>query len=232
MNEDNADNAASESTDSINNVKAEFTRKMGNIDQKLADMQKLNEQLLASLSTISQPKPPQRTSESANKELEDLYYKDPVAYADAIEARALAKVRKEQSDVIAASQRQQAAVNALVAEFPELTQADNEFKSRAIEIYNSMSDDEKSSPAAYKSAVYTAAAELGMKPKSKRTDDDNFQFGSSGSKGATKPPRRREDEIDERTIEFAELIGRPVHDKEYRERLKKAGSRKNWNKYR
>jgi hypothetical protein len=209
--------------DPLVNLKAELNRKVSNTESKLEQFQKTQEALLAKLSELTAPK----AAPKAEKEesLADLVYTDPEKYAAIIEERAEKKILGQISRQQAQMAKTQSVLSELQAEFPELSSQDHELTKKAVEVYNSLPDDEKSSSLAYKVAVKQAALDLGYKPKSKRPVDDEPSFGpSSGSR-----PRRNK--LDSATEQLASMFGLNTSDPKVKERLVKASNRE-WNKYR
>lgn len=221
--------------DPFNNIKQEFGRKLGNVESKVEDLAKANQALLAMLQqTISSPRQEVVNSTTTEDDLEELWYKDPAAAARKIEERAtkaieakLAKAQEQQS-------RQNATIQALVRDYPELNDESHPLTKKAIEIYMSMDDADKVSPAAYRLAVKEAAYELGVKPLKKRTDDEIDSFSVSSSLGSSRGSSRRgsgKEELDPKTIAFAQMMGLDVTNPKTIESLKQRAKRSNWNKF-
>lgn len=201
------------------NLKAEMNRKFDNITTELTEQRKLNEALLARMS--------QATAKPAEREpdLSELIYSDPKRYTELMEQRAEARIMQR----LDTNQRKVNVINQLVNEYPETADAAHPLTKKAVEIYNALPDDEKTSPAAYRAAVSEAAMSLGFKPKSMRPADDEPSMGT----GPTDGRRRRAGKtgLDPSTAEFARIMGLDVDgDAKLRERLEKRAQR-NWNKY-
>lgn len=210
------------SAEDIKNVKAEFDRKLGNIE-------KTNQALLAQLQVLAQPKPPVREAPT-KKPLKDLWYDDPDAAAKEIAAKAtndtLAQIRAEN----AVQQKKGNVIQGLYREYPELQDYDHPLTTKAVELFEKMTDEEKANPIAYKLAVKEAAEELDIKTKAKRKpkeDDDAFSLG--GGKGGDKPARsKKSGELDPKTVAFAKLVGLNTDDEKVLTSLKQKADRKNW----
>lgn len=208
------DSSAQAGGPTIENIKGEFTRKT---DQLTAQVNKLAETNAALLKQIESLRSPQPNAVPKEKPLEDLLYDNPAEAVRQIEERAEKRVlsKIEQRDQAKAKQTQ--AINELYSEFPEFSDQDHDLTKKALEIYGKMDDAEKADPKALKLAGYQAAVDLGVKPRSKRTDDDSFSFGSGG----TKPGRgKKSDKLDPAVEEFARLMGLNVDDQKVQERLK------------
>lgn len=194
--------------DPIKNLKAEMNRKLENT----------NAQLQALLAAINTQNKPAAAPEVAAKKVS--VFDDEDAYAARIKAETAAEIKREFAIQQAQQTKQAQTINQLVADFPELTQQDHALTKRAVEIYNSLSDDEKQSPIAYKAAVKEAALELDLKPKSKRqaSSKENDTFALGGNTAGTKRPAPTS-EVDKVRESLAEAFGLKVTP-ELKERLK------------
>lgn len=199
--------------DEFKNYKAESNRKLANIDAQL-------QQLLASVKpapTSSTPAPTKKIS----------VFEDEDAFAARISDETERRIEARISANSAAQARHQAVVQSIITDYPEAGDNDSDLHKRAQEIYASFSDDDKSSPLSMKTAVVSAAAEIGLKPKSKRSSktDDSFSLGSSTRSSG---PSNRSSGLDEATIEFARRLGRPVDDPKYLAKLKETAKQGAW----
>lgn len=205
--------------DPIQNVKAEMNRKFDNLTNELRS-------IASKLST-----PPQQTqTQPQKKKLADLAITDEDAFERELETRVAEKASTIISQHQTAQAKQQAVIGSLVAEFPELSSADHDLTKRAVEIHNTLSDEERANPAvAYKLAVQNAAIELGIRPKSKRTQSsEDFSLGSSsGPRPGRKPAGS---DIDPNTEAFAQMLGLNTSDPKVKERLK-ARSKRQYGKW-
>lgn len=230
---DNSGGDDSSSNDSSQkNVQAEFYRKT----EKLAEQQNaLNQKLEQIASMLTQQQRPQQSSSNQSEEdLEALAYKDPKAYARVVREAAAAEAGR----IVDARMNQQSQANSVLAqlgnEYPELADSTSDLTKRAVDIYKSLSPSEQATASAYKVAVRDAAAELGILPKAKRkSGGDDFTMGSSSSsQGASRSGNQRKSEdVDVRTLAFAEAVGLNIKDKGVVDRLKQRATRKNWGKY-
>lgn len=222
-----ADNAAA---DPINNVKAEFGRKIGNVEAQMAQLAQTNQQLLAQIQQIATSKAPA----VPEADIEDLWYKDPRKAKEMIqretEERIDAKLTQRQQEMT----RQNATIASLVKDFPELNDENNALTKRAVELYTKMDDYEKKSPTAYKLAVKEAALELDVKPLSKRVqnDTDSYSMGGNSTPSEGRPSRgSKRDQVAPETLQFAKLMGLNTDDPKVIESLKSRSQRKNWNRF-
>lgn len=213
--------------DPIKNVKAEFDRKLGNYDQKFATLEQNTNQLL---NYVKQMQTPAKAAAPAAK-LEDVWLDKPDEAASRVVDMATAAIRQEINAREATNTKVATTIQKLVSEFPELSSADHELTIKANEMYNAMSDDDKTSPVAYRAAVNSAALDLGYKPKASRTDEYEDAFALRGGNSATRNTRRdRSPSIAPETLEFAALVGLDTEDKGVQERLK-ARTQRNYTKW-
>lgn len=203
--------------DEIKNLKAEVNRKLDNTN---AQLNALLEQMKKS--TAPAPKKPEAPQKKVS------VYEDEDAFAENIRKETKKEILEEIGKANQMNARQQSTIASLVKDFPELNDGDSELTKKAVEIFNSMGDDEKSSPVAYRAAVKEAALELDLKPKGKRrasedSGDDSFTLGNgrSGDRRSDSPKK-----LDRRTAIFAEALG--VDTKKVEARLNKRKSFTRW----
>jgi hypothetical protein len=217
-----------DSVELLKNFKAEMDRKMSN----LADT---NARLIQQLESMKTPAkaPPKRETDD---ELADLLIDNPKEYARLIKQQAKEEVLAEVSSMGQRQAKEASTIRQLTQEFPELQFDDHPLTKKAVELYSQLPEDEKSSPLAYKIAVKDAAQELGIKPRSKRSDDevdaDAFQMGGGGATSTrTRGKAKSKDELDEVTLAFSKALGRNTDDPKVKERIAKYSQRKNWMRY-
>jgi hypothetical protein len=213
-------NASDAGADPLTQFKAEFSRKTDGLKSEIAELKSATSVLVEALSRTAQKPAAAAKSEES---LTDLMYSDPERYAQIIEERAVGRVAKQQE----AQMRTQQVIGELHNEFPELNDTQSPLTKKAVEIYSSLSDEEKRSTTSYKLAVKEAAAELGVKPRSKRTDEENFSSGSYSSGGTRRP---KADKLDPGVIAWAERLGVDHTDPDVRSRLIERSKRK-WSSY-
>lgn len=199
----------------IENIKGEFSRKH---DALAAQVTKLAETNAALLQQIQALKSPQPKPEPKEKPIEDLLYDNPAEAVQKITQKVRGDIKRELDEERTTQQRQTKAINELYSEFPEFSDQEHDLTKKALEIYGKMEDAEKADPKALKLAGYQAAVEMGVKPKSKRAqDDDSFSFGGTSQGGR---PRRDSSKLDPAVTEFAKLMGLNMDDQKVMERLK------------
>lgn len=214
--------------DLVKNTKAEFDRKLGNFESQVKQLQDTNNALAQKLDGLKPVAPV-----AAVKPLRERFYEDEESTLRSIKDEAKAEAKAEMNSVIQTQQT----VGEMVAQYPELSDDNNALTKKAKEIHANLPAHLQGTPYAVRIAVREAAADLGIVTKSKRkeeivVEDDAAVGGAGQGGGSAKSRREKEGEMDDRTLQFAELLGRPVDDEKYIERLKKVGQRKVWTKYR
>lgn len=207
--------------DEIKNLKSEMNRKIDNLS-------KTNEQLLAQLNNMAKSFQPPKKPETPQQNKKASVFEDEDAFANSIKEQAKAELREEINKANQLTSKQQQTIATLVKDFPELNDGDSDLAKRAIEIFNSMPEDERVSPVAYKAAVKEAALDLDIRPKSKRKSsegesDDSFTLGSRSSE---RPRESGPKKVDRRTALFAEALGVDV--KKVEQRIQKRKSFTSW----
>lgn len=229
MSDENTPENKQKGDDTFQNLKKEMDRKLSSQEAKLSELAEANKALLAKLSSMTQPKPLM-----IEDDIEKAWYEDPKAAAakikEATKAEIIAEVNRNQELQARTSQTLQA----LVSDYPELNDPNNELTKKAVEIYNALPADERVSPSSYRLAVKEAASDLGVVPVKRRKsqEDDSFTMSPSSSAYATKQgtSKSRKGDVDPRTIAFAQLVGLDVNNEQVMENLK-AKSKRNWSKY-
>ncbi len=226
MAEDNNEGTASSEAqapaeDRVKNLQAEFSRKQGNLESKL---DAINQQL-QQMQLLNQPAAPAATSSRP----------DPILAPDEYERYMESKLEAKVSAKLETQQRQQAELGALVNAYPELTDQSSDLTREALRIYNSMSAAEKSNPLAYKSAIQSAALDLGILPKHKRqankVANESDDLGAGSSNNSQSRQGKKQAKLDAATLAFAQALGRPTDDPEYIKKLEKHASRQSWGRY-
>lgn len=223
----------------IDQVKAEFARKTDNI---LAQIEKQNVQMQEALAAMTAAQN-QRTQQPQNdpgktiaEELEQLSMNNPAAYAARVAELATNQALAAQDRVNQAANQRRSAENKIIGElvtdYPELNDNTSELYRAAMKSYEKLSSQDKLNPLAMKSSIRDAAAELGVIPMKKRKVDDPDTFVAPGSMGGGRERTPRKEKLSQDTLAFAELLGRPVNDDNYRKSLEATAQRKSWTKYR
>lgn len=223
-----------EGSDAIQQLKAETNRKLSSITEQMGDLKKASDLLLERLSQSQAPASSVKTEES--EDLSSLMYSDPAAYARRIEERAEKRIMSNLQNQNAAVAKQNAVLSELTYDYPELGDKNSALTKRAVEIYGQLPVEDRSSPLSYRLAVKEAATELSVKPRSKRTEDDeNFMGSSSG--GSRRGERSKKDKVDPNTELWAEALGdqfrelgHDYNDNVVKERIAKRAQR-SWSKW-
>lgn len=220
-----AEQEGGSSADQNKNLKAEFDRKLGNVDQQMAEIKSATNQLLSFVQKLN------KAPAAPAPKLEDVWLDKPDAAAAAVVDMAVHAIDQRLEAREAVTQKRATTIQRLVSEFPELSSNDHELTIKANEIYNSLSDEDKTSPIAYNAAVKEAALDLGYMPKSKRTDEYEEAFALRGGNTTTRNTKRsREPSIAAETLELAAMMGIDTENKEVVDRLKVRAKRdyKKW----
>ena len=231
---DNENVEGDETQDPIKQLKGEFARKMANSEKELQKLASTNAQLLAGLSAIEQrlaPKPKEQEVEEL-----DPYSPD---FVEKVTAKAASAAVNAVNKVNSTEQARQQVIGQLVQQYPELTDNSSKLHQRAVQIFDSMSPEERATAAGYRAAVLQAANEEEIKPMSKRKraseeDDESFTMSSSSSRGASDGSRDRNKKttkLSEATKEFAKLMGLNMNDEKQVKSLEKRAQRTKWNRY-
>lgn len=222
--------------DPIKNLHAEFSRKTSKLTQENLRLSQQLEQVVSLLQQQQAPSKAAASSQSEDGDLEDLAFSNPKAYAQKVTQRATQEASRVVSQQMQQQQQSQAVLNQLVNDYPELSDSNSELTTRAVEFYKQLSEQERTSPSAYKIAVRDAAADLGVLPKSKRkgggSDDYTMSSSSSsGMSGGKSQNRQRDAEVEQKSLAFAKLLGMDINDKKVVERIKQRSQRKSWGSY-
>jgi len=215
-------NESSQNEDPMKNLKSEFDRKLKNLEanasEKMDALTKANTELLQRLAP--QPKP-------AEPEDDDLWLTDPGTAKENLRKQILAEVRQEAATAQQATQVQQTTYNEMAKSFPELYEPNSPLVRKANEYFSKVAAEQKTDPNVIEASILKAAMEIGLKPVSKRTKSDTDDFVAGSSKKTAKAGGEMPDTM----MQFAKLLGQPVDDPKYIERLRKHASRKNWMNY-
>lgn len=234
-NENPADSGAGSPSDkgerTTDSVVAEFARKTSKLAEENAALSQKLDQLTA---LIQQQRTGGNSSAQATGDdeanLEELIYKDPKAYAKAVEARAVRKADEMINSRLQTQNEAQSVLAQLAADYPELNDSSSELTKKAVSIYNSLPANQRSNPLAYKIAVRDAAADMGVLVKSKRkqSNSDDFAMDSGSGGSSSRPQSKGSEKVDNRSLAFAELLGLNVNDEKVVKRLQERSKRKNW----
>lgn len=204
----------------LKNLKSEMNRKLGNIDEMF---KKSQEELFQKISALQKPAP--QAAPKENADLAELIYRDPEKYAQVVTERAKNQITKELEEKSTRQAAQTQVINSLYKDYPELGDDAHELTQLAIKKFNESSKGDNS-PSAYKAAVYEAALELGVKPKSKRPTDSDEDFSVGGGGQRSQRGSRKKDELSEEVREAAAIFG--VDPERVKARMSKRKSFTRW----
>jgi hypothetical protein len=174
-------------------------------EQRFAAMQDLivqnnRQQVAASASPVAEPIDPY-APDYADKLASSLEQK--------LDAKLVARER--------ATMERQSAISELASDYPELANPESALAKESIKVLAQLDPSIKNSAIGYKLAVREAAAKSGILPKAKRTSaSDDFSLSNSNS--ASKPTSKKV-EVDNKTLEFAQLMGLNTSDEKLLKRL-------------
>jgi len=227
-NDSSSDESTDKPVDPIKQIKSEFGRKQDNV---MNELNALKVQLGQIADTVIHAAAAKNKPEQ-DENIDPIV--DPKGYKESIKK----ELRKEMDQSLGMERERNTVLSTLVSQYPELQRNDSELTQTALRIYNSLSASEKASPSGYKVAVMQAAQEVGVLPVNKRkqsqSESDDFTLSNSNTSVRQKPSERAKDEkIDDKTLEFAKLLGRPTSDPKYIDSLKKTitNRRKSWSRF-
>ncbi len=223
MSDENKGNAPAEGRSIVEiekELKAEMNRKLDGLKSELQQStnqtQAMMDQYLAAINARaagSQAAP-------AAKKLADLQYEDPDAYEREIENRA-ARIANEIVDrKLSSSNATQTVINSLASEYPELKDINSELSQEALKVYQTLPKHLQGTPEGTRMAIREAAALSGVVPVSKRKASESEEFSVSSGSPSRRASSKKED-VDDKTLVFAQAIGLNTNDPKILENLKK-----------
>lgn len=210
--------------DPIHNLKSEMNRKIANLEES-------NQKLLSTLESIKTAVAPKQAPAAPKKELSDLLYEDPNAFVETVVNAAVTKSAEATNKQQQMEYRKNNVITQLYNDYPELGDANDPLTKKTLEIYQSLPEDERQSPMAYKLAAREAATELGVAPKSKRPKQDVDDFTGVGTGGGGRTSRKKQEaEQDQAILEVAAAFGLDTNDEKAKDRLL-GRKKRNFNRY-
>jgi len=249
MSNENDSIESSESTDSnsqpdpIKNLKAEFNRKLENI-QKLTEQTSQEsaqalQQISSQISSMNQPKVETVNTDS----LEDLRYTDPDLYLEKKEAALEKKIEDKVLGKVEVQTQKTSTINQLLSDYPELKDQASALYKKAVSISSQMNPNVNNTAEGYKLAVREAALELDLLPINKRRseeieeeeemEDNMDEFiggGGGGSKSSSRNKNKKSKDLDQKVAITAEVFGVNPDDPEVRKRLIE-NQKRDWKKW-
>ena len=205
-------------------MKAEFDRKLSGVTDALSQSNAQIQQQLQQLILSMQPKATQ------SQEPEDFYSTNPREYKEKIKAEVLAETSKMQQEAVRKQTTLNSAIHTLSQEYPEIQAAGSDMQRAVLDAHNALPEYLRETSEGYELAVQRAAAKTKTKPKSQRGSSSSDDFSMSSSAPA-KRDKKKDSGISDNMLDLARLLGRPVDDPKYKERLEKTAQRKSWKKY-
>jgi hypothetical protein len=155
-------------------------------------------------------------------------------FAEKVALKAAQEAARIAEGKIAAERARQAVIGTLAMDYPELGNTNSEFSQAMVKAHNQLSASLKETPEGYRLAAREAAAQLGIVPKSKRKESDDFSMSSSNSTKSTPTKPAKKVELDDLELGAAELLGLNVNDKKLIENMTKHKEQRqgSWTKYR
>lgn len=208
-------------------------------DQLAATQSDFSKKLDSVLAKLDQATAKQAANQVPEDDIETLMITNP--------KKAYEKIKAEVSNEVHASVNSQnnavmefnQTFSTLASEYPEIADQSSKLYARGKQLLAEFSNGKANDAAALERAVLKAATEQGvlpMKHRAQQSNDDDTYSGSGNSSSSNDNGRRKsskKDDLDPRTIDLARLMGRPVDDPKYIERLKDIQKKRNgnWKKY-
>ena len=185
---------------------------------------KQQSELMASIQALK-AKPEAKAQVEADIETE--LYSNPKAVLERFKEQAKQEALQAVGQYNQAESKRINTLSALQNDYPELSDASHPLTKEALQIWNALPDEDKSSPMSYKIAVREAAENQGLKAKSRRpvVDEDTMSGGYNGSRSRTKTTKLNSDQL-----ELGALMGLDMEDQSVRDRIV-ARSQRDFNKY-
>jgi len=217
----------------IENVQSEFNRKMSKLAEENSKLSQQLGELAGLVQQAVQPRQQVNSSVSEEEELEALAYKDPKAFSRKVKEQAAQSAARIVDERLSVNNQTSAVLSQLGSEYPELNDSNSDLTLKSVEIFKRMSERDRQSPLAYKTAVRDAAADLGILPKNKRkatSEQPDINSGNSSTQAANSQ-RPKSKDVDAKTLAFAKLLGLDTNKKDVVDRLKARSQRTKWSKY-
>lgn len=222
----------------LTNFKAEINRKLENVTSQNKNA---NDTLLALANSV-QARQIEAENAAYKKRMDTLAAEEPSKFQEEVETRvkqvaeqvAVEAVSRATTANAQAQAKQAQVIGEITSNYPEINMPNHPMQKKVLELYNALPEDERNSSTAYRLIAKEAAEELGIKPMSKRSEEelDDFVGYGRGSRGASAGRKRQG--VDPKTLQFAELMGINVNDEKIKKELEEYSqvSSSDWLKYR
>lgn len=238
MSEEKNENQSANVQDSKVTKSPDFTKLEEGQKTITGNLTNLNKRLDQLVSAVTAPakQAPQDT-----ENLGDLALTDPDKFVDRLTSKISEKVVADRQHVDNQNNEFNMSFSQLMEQFPELGNSKSKFYGRAKEILMEYTQGRPADAASLERAVLKTSIELGTLPTNSRpvpesddmNDDDSFSGGGSSERGSSSQRRQKKGDLDPKTLEFARLLGRPVDDPKYVDKLKQIEKDRkgNWRQY-
>lgn len=219
-----------DSQDLMKNMKAEFDRKLSDMNATLQRTMEEQKQLLSSLAAPKQ--------DVVDEDIEDVWFKDPKKAMSIVEKRVEEKFNRKLESEKSANSAKQAVITELVSNYPELNDNNNEMTKRVYELLGSVPSG-GFDPRDLKMAALQAAQELDIKPVTKRVkkakeqdvdEEDYFDVPTRRGRSRDVESEGGEGKLNKVTETWAQLLGLNTSDPKVKANLIK-NSKRNWTKF-
>lgn len=221
----------------LTNFKAEMNRKLENVTSQSKNA---NDTLIALANSV-QARQVEQQQTAYKKQMDTLAAEDPSRFQEETAKRAADAARQATEEAMVRAQtvsaqaqaKQAQVIGEITSNYPEINLPNHPMQKKVLELYNALPEEERNSSVAYKLIAKEAAEELGIKPMSKRTEDEMDEFVGYGRGSRGQGAGRKRAGIDPKTLQFAELMGINVKDEKVRKELEDYSqiSGSDWLKY-
>ncbi len=219
--DNNSTSSTDSSTEAVKGLRTELDAKLGEVNDQLKAMNaQFRESLQSIASSMTPATPPQQTRISD----EDMW--DAGKLEDKIVAKATEISRAEQ----AREREMNTTIYNLAQEYPEI-QSDPTMQKAVREAQATLPQAMQNSAIGLETAVLKAVSKAGLLPKSKRSAiDEDASFGPSRSTSEKRTEKKSK--VNQSMLDFAQLLGRDITDKNVLKGLEEAAARDTYSKYR
>jgi len=163
--------------DPIQNLKGEFNRKLSGLDEQVKSLAETNKALLSKLDGLTKPVPATAPKAVAD---EVLLFEQPKEFISKMRQEVQETVSQQIGQAQFQATQQTQTLASLYEQYPELNNPNSELTKKAIENLQSMTKEEQRNPKMLKVAALEAAADLGVQPRKKRTEEEpDIAFGAT-----------------------------------------------------
>jgi hypothetical protein len=200
---------------------AELDAKLSAVTEMLKAVNAQNQEAYQNLASAIKP------AQKAQPVFTDDAMYDPGKLQEAVTVQA-SKIAR---DMLKSERELNTTVYNMAQEYPEI-QTDPQIQKAVREAQATLPENMRDTALGLETAILKAASKAGLMPKSKRSApvDDDIYVAPRGSGEQRKSSRSQK--VDQRTLEFAELLGRDIEDPQVLKGLEEATKRDSYSKYR